>query len=223
MPLADFSLTGGKRSGLRQTLTRGQRDGSTFEVIGAVDVAGHHGRAGDDLGRLDAVQEREREGLLARPIRPPDYLAHFPVAVIRNEGRIVAFANLWATPDKRELSIDLMRYTSEAPREVMDHLFVELMLWGKAAGLCPLRPRHGAAVRPRAAALAPLLSRAGAALYQHGEHFYNFEGLRRYKEKFRPVWEPRYLAAPGGIAMARVLADATLLIGGGLRGVLGRS
>ena len=60
--------------------------------------------------------------------------APLPVAVIRRDGVIVAFANLWPTPDRHELSIDLMRYGPEAPREVMEHLFLELMLWGKAEG-----------------------------------------------------------------------------------------
>jgi phosphatidylglycerol lysyltransferase len=44
--------------------------------------------------------------------------------------------------------------------------------------------------------------------------------LRKYKEKFNPVWRPRYLAAPDGIAMAGALLDVTALISGGVRKVL---
>ena len=55
-------------------------------------------------------------------------------------------------------------------------------------------------------------------LFTHADTFYNFEGLRRYKEKFRPVWEPRYLAAPGGLAAAAVLADVTTLVSGSALG-----
>jgi phosphatidylglycerol lysyltransferase len=29
--------------------------------------------------------------------------------------------------------------------------------------------------------------------------------VRQFKEKFRPEWEPRYLASPGGLALPRVL------------------
>ncbi|MBL0170275.1 MAG: DUF2156 domain-containing protein [Gemmatimonadaceae bacterium] len=46
-------------------------------------------------------------------------------------------------------------------------------------------------------ALAPLWNRAGAFVFKFGEHFYNFRGLRQYKDKFDPIWEPRYLASPG--------------------------
>jgi phosphatidylglycerol lysyltransferase len=70
--------------------------------------------------------------------------------------------------------------------------------------------------------LAPLWNRAGALLYRHGEHFYNFRGLRQYKDKFDPLWEPRYLASPGGLALPRVLANTAALISGGLRGVVSR-
>jgi phosphatidylglycerol lysyltransferase len=59
-------------------------------------------------------------------------------------------------------------------------------------------------------------------VYRHGEHFYNFQGLRKYKEKFDPEWLPKYLAAPGGLALPRVLTDTTTLISGGMRGVIAR-
>ena len=55
---------------------------------------------------------------------------------------------------------------------------------------------------------------------RYGENFYNFEGLRKYKEKFDPVWRPRYLAAPDGLGMAGALLDVTALISGGVRNVL---
>jgi hypothetical protein len=52
---------------------------------------------------------------------------------------------------------------------------------------------------------------------RRGQRFYNFEGLRRYKAKFGPYWRPRYLAAPGGLALPGILLDVTRLIGGGVR------
>ena len=57
--------------------------------------------------------------------------------------------------------------------------------------------------------------RAGHFVYRHGEAFYNFQGVRAYKSKFDPVWQPRYLAYPGGLALARVVTDVASLIAGG--------
>ncbi|HSH69923.1 MAG TPA: phosphatidylglycerol lysyltransferase domain-containing protein [Deferrisomatales bacterium] len=62
----------------------------------------------------------------------------------------------------------------------------------------------------------------GAYLFRHREHFYNVQGLRAYKEKFDPVWEPRYLVTRGGPGVPRALLDVAALIGGGLRGVVAK-
>ncbi|NUQ62289.1 MAG: hypothetical protein HUU20_07360 [Pirellulales bacterium] len=39
-----------------------------------------------------------------------------------------------------------------------------------------------------------------------------FQGLRQYKEKFLPLWHPKYLASPGGFALPRILAAIAALI-----------
>ena len=105
----------------------------------------------------------------------------------------------------------------------MDALFVHLMMWGRARGLPLVRAGHGAALglrsRPRCAVLG---SGRPPAIATHGEAVYNFQGLRAYKEKFDPVWEPRYLAYPGGFALPRILADVSALVAGGYREVFRR-
>ena len=141
---------------------------------------------------------------------------------MKENGAIVAFANVWLGAEKEELSIDLMRQAPGSSRGIMEFLFVELMLWGKAQGYerfnLGMAPLSGIESR----ALAPLWSRINALVFRHGEHFYNFQGLRRYKEKFEPEWSPRYLVAPGGLVLPRVLTDIATLISGGLRGVVAR-
>jgi phosphatidylglycerol lysyltransferase len=147
----------------------------------------------------------------------PQYIARFPVAVVEQDGRIVAFANLWEGPQGIELSADLMRYERRAPKDVMDALFVHVMLWGKAQGYrwfpFGMAPLSGFESSP----VAPLWARLASFLYEHGEAVYNFRGLRMFKEKFDPVWQPHYLAYPGGLRLARVLADVAALIAGGYR------
>jgi phosphatidylglycerol lysyltransferase len=147
----------------------------------------------------------------------PQYIARFPVAVVERGGRIVAFANIWEGPQRVELSVDLMRYGRRAPKDVMDALFVHVMLWGKAQGYrwfpLGMAPLSGFERSP----VAPLWTRLGSFLYEHGEAVYNFQGLRMFKDKFDPIWQPHYLAYPGGLRLARVLADVAALIAGGYR------
>ena len=68
----------------------------------------------------------------------------------------------------------------------------------------------------------PWLAALGARLYRHGEYFYNFQGLRQYKEKFAPEWRPRFLAAPGGLRLPVVLANIAALTSRGLKGVVSK-
>jgi phosphatidylglycerol lysyltransferase len=102
----------------------------------------------------------------------------------------------------------------------MEFLFVRLMLWARSEGYAlfdlGMAPLSG--FEPRA--LAPAWHRLGGLVYRHGEHFYHFRGLRQYKEKFDPIWEPRYLATPGGLAIPRIVANVASLISGGLTGVV---
>lgn len=220
VPLANFSLEGSSRRGLRSTQRDLQKAGATFEIVPAARVAAlmPELRAISDEW-LAAKATREKGFSLGR--FDTAYLEHFPHALIRINGRIVAFADLW-TGSGREFSIDLMRYSTDAPRAVMEYLFIELMLWGRANHFermsLGMAPFSGLEART----LAPRWHRLGGLLYRHGEHFYNFHGLRMYKEKFDPIWEPRYLATPAGLALPRVLTNVTSLISGGITGIFAK-
>lgn len=218
--LSDFSLEGGRRAKLRQARRNVEKAGAHFEVLPAQSVP-------DEIGALEEVSNswlaahrgEEKRFTLGR--FDPAYLARFPAAALRRNGRIVAFANLWTAPRARALSIDLMRYSVDAPHGAMDALFVELMLWGKAQGYVSLdlgmAPLAGLEARP----LAPALTRLGALVFERGEALYGFEGLRQYKDKFAPVWRPVYLGAPSRLDAAVALADVALLTSAGARGLLG--
>ena len=43
-----------------------------------------------------------------------------------------------------------------------------------------------------------------------------------YYRKFNSIWEPRYLASPGGLQIQRVLTDVSSLISGGLTGIVAK-
>jgi phosphatidylglycerol lysyltransferase len=221
VPLDAFSLEGGARKDLRHTRRKLEKEGCRFEVIQAESVAAHL----EELKKIsDAwlAEKNTREKGFSLGFFQPDYIRRCPVAlVIRNE-RIEAFANLWTGTQREELSLDLMRYLPEAAEGVMEFLFICLMLWGKAQGYrwfnLGMAPLSGLENR----ALAPLWNRLGAFVFRHGEHFYNFQGLRQYKEKFDPRWQPKYLASPGGLALPRIFANLATLISGGVKGVVAK-
>jgi phosphatidylglycerol lysyltransferase len=219
VPLPSFTIDGPERRKLRHAYHRADREGLAFDVVPRCRVE-------PLLPELRPVSDA---WLAAKNVREkgfsmgsfdPRYLAEGPLALVRQGGRTIAFANLWAPSSKAELSFDLMRHLPDAPGITMDFLFVSLILWGKAQGYRSLNlgmaPLSGLEDRT----LAPLWAKLGARLYRHGEYFYNFQGLRQYKEKFAPEWRPRYLAAPGGLRLPVCVANVAALVSRGLKGVV---
>ena len=212
--LSTFTLASPEAKGLRHSERRATREGAVFEIVSAASIPG-------EIVRLRSISDEwlKSKGHTEKAFSvgrfDPAYLARFDCAVIRQKGEIIAFANIWTAGSGDELSIDLMRHCETMPYGTMDLLFVRLMEWGKQRGYrwfnLGIAPLSGIEARR----LAPIWARASAFLYKHGESFYGFEGLRAYKEKFLPVWEPRYVAGPFGLGFAHSLIDLQRLVGGG--------
>lgn len=221
VPLAGFSLEGGEKKGLRSACHRLEREGIRLEIVGADGVP-------PLMSELRAIsdawlaQKSTREKGFSMGFFDERYLSQLPVALLRRGNAILAFANLWQSGGKKELSVDLMRFRPEAPGGAMDYLFARLMSWGREQGWqsfnLGMAPFSGFEQRP----LSPVWNRVATLLFEHGERFYNFQGLRAYKEKFHPIWRPRYLAAPRGFALPFVLANVAALVSRGLKGVVSR-
>lgn len=211
VPLTDFSLQGPTRADLRQAWNRGKRSGLSFRIAPSEDIDAL-------LPELEAISDdwlehkAGEEKSFSLGNFDPEYLRRLPVALIEHEGRIVAFANLWNATNGRELSVDLMRHRGDAPKGTMDFLFAELMLWGRANGFerfsLGMAPLSGLSQHR----LAGRWNRFANLIARHGERFYGFVGLRRFKAKYDPVWRTRYLAAPGGMHLPSALIDVTRLI-----------
>ncbi|HEX6866360.1 MAG TPA: bifunctional lysylphosphatidylglycerol flippase/synthetase MprF [Caulobacteraceae bacterium] len=217
--LEGFSLEGRRREALRRNWRKAGEGGCAFEVLGV----GEAQACMDELARISAEWldlHAGGEKSFSLGGFTPRYVAEFPVAIVRCGGKIVAFATIWTGAGA--YSVDLMRYAHDAPRNIMDYLFVELLGWGREHGYTAfdfgMAPLAGLEDRP----LAPMMSRVGRLLFERGEEIYNFQGVRRYKDKYDPVWQPRYIAAPHRWTIPGLLADVGLLSSGGMSGLVRR-
>ncbi len=221
VPLQGFNLDGGGRKWLRRALREGERGGLSLQLV----EPPHSSALLDAVGEVSANwlnHRRTREKGFSLGYADRDYLAGSALALVWLDDRLVAFANVWRSGGGEEMSVDLMRYRDDAPHGVMDFLFGRLLLIGQTQGYrwfnLGMAPLSGMDSRSRPS----LWSRVGTLLFRHGEHFYNFRGLRQYKEKFDPVWVPMYLALPGPWALPSALAGVAALSSRGLAGVIAR-
>ncbi|WP_226779571.1 bifunctional lysylphosphatidylglycerol flippase/synthetase MprF [Oceaniglobus trochenteri] len=225
IPLADFSLDGPERKKLRASHARASRDGLTFDLLSPPHsdaLLGELAGVSDDWLALHAA--REKRFSVGRFDRA--WLNRWRIAVVRSQGRIVAFGNILEAQQSRSAAIDLMRHAKNAPSGSMEYLFTALMLRLKDEGgarfSMGMVPFAGLSTHPGGAKHGDLWIRFGTLIYQHGDRFYNFEGLRRFKAKFDPEWHPRYLCCRTVLPPVAPLADAARLIAGSARGIIGK-
>lgn len=219
--LQAFDLKGGAWLKLRRSINRAERDGLQFSLLTPEEVPA----VLDELRSISdawlSAHNAAEKGFSLGTFQTA-YVCTSPVAIIRLEGRIVAFANILTTTGLEDAFIDLMRHLPGTHRGMMDLLFVRIMEALKAQGYRTLNlgmaPLSGLATHRHA----PIWNHVGAYVFESGERFYNFKGVLAFKSKFDPDWQPRYLAVGGsGLPVASVF-DVTMLIGGGLKGVLRR-
>jgi phosphatidylglycerol lysyltransferase len=213
LALDQFDLSGPKRAALRYSLRRAERDGCTCEVIDAAAVGQHFDTLrGISDNWLDSRAGREKSFSVAAFSEA--YLAAQSVMLVRQGGVPVAFTTFMTTDMNVEATVGVMRHLSDASPFVMDYLFVQLALHLKCAGYRHLSlgiaPFSG--VRPMP--LGSPLHQLGSLVWRFGGRFYNFQGLRAFKGKFQPRWEPRYLAVSGWASAVLTLLDLSILAGG---------
>jgi lysylphosphatidylglycerol synthetase-like protein (DUF2156 family) len=190
IPLDEFSLSGKSFKHIRNALNRLDRDGYGVER----HMPGIEQALLDELEEvsndwLHASGHRERAFTLGAFSR--EYLRTSQIFLVRAQsGRIEAFANIIPSYRSPDGNFDLMRRRPDAADGVMDLLFVALVdhfktsgFEGMNLGFAPLSNISGSGVPALALRL----------LYSRGSSAFNFQGLRAFKEKWKPNWQPRYL------------------------------
>jgi phosphatidylglycerol lysyltransferase len=218
VPLAECTLEGCEFKSIRHTHNLLLKEGFSFQILSPEEVADlihTFKRIPDDW----LSSKRTKEMVFSLSCLHTDYLLWFPMAVVRKGEVVYAFAKVLSGAKKEEISVDFIQFSHQAPAGIMDYLYVELMLWGKSQGyrwfnlgIAPLAGFEGGA-------FAPLWERTSTFIFPLGEYSNNFQTIRKYKEKFNPEWESRYIVAPGGLVFPKILLDVAMLVSGGLTGI----
>lgn len=191
--LKNFTLEGRKMKSVRNALSRVEKEAYTFEII--------HPPFSDEM--FDQLKEVSDEWLGGRQEKgfyigffDKDYLNKQPIAIVRNsEYEIKGFSNLMPMYDNNKtLSIDLMRFSHDTCNGIMDFIFVNLFKWGKEQGYERFNMGMAPLSNVGRSKYSFLSEKIAAQIYSHGQNFYSFKGLKKFKEKYCDIWESKYMA-----------------------------
>ena len=140
-----------------------RREAATLRIVDPPAVTVAHAGACGRVERLAGREDRGRKGFLAWLLRRGVPRRDSRSRSSKREGRIQAFATLWPSAQKSEVSLDLMRFRPSAPKGVMDGLLAWLLHWAKQEGYPVVQPGHGAAVGPRSVRRIAAVGRKSAA------------------------------------------------------------
>ncbi|ELC8441476.1 bifunctional lysylphosphatidylglycerol flippase/synthetase MprF [Clostridium perfringens] len=210
--LEEFNLVGSKKSAFRNTLRRVEREGYSFQII----------EPPFNKEVIDQLKEISDKWLGSRKEKgfslgwfSEDYIQRSPIAILKNEeeNKIMGFVTLMDANDGgRTIAIDLMRIDKDAPNASMDYLMLNLFLTFKEKGYKYFSLGEAPLSNVGFNMHSHLQEKLARLVYNSGNIFYSFDGLRRYKSKFSPVWQPRYLAYPKFMSLPEVFINLCSLI-----------
>lgn len=199
--LSTFNLEGNKMKSLRNSLNHLTNDGFLCKIHEAPIQEGL-------LQKLELVSNQwlaelgQKEITFTEGIFDASILKNQTIITIEDkEERVYAFLNLIPVYKPGMSSYDLIRKVADAPNGILDLLLIKTFFYLKEQGYQEVNM-----------GLAQLSGISGANLtektvkfaYENLKVFGQFKGLRKYKEKFNPSWEKRYLVYDHDYYLLRV-------------------
>ena len=195
VPLEKFTIEGKHGKKFRTVVNKLENKGYQFEVL----QPPFDEELLNDLKEIsDSWLDGRQEKGFSLGFFDEKYIQLAPIALVRDEeNKVQAFVTFLASNGPEEASIDLMRYhLRTAPNGIMDYLFVKLLLHFKEEGVIffdlGMAPLSNVGTEKHSF----LQEKVAYLIYAFTNRFYSFSGLRQYKQKFSPVWMPRYIAYP---------------------------
>lgn len=195
VPLESFTLEGKAGRKFRTAVNKLENKGYTFEVV----EPPFDDKLMDNLRKIsDSWLDGRQEKGFSLGYFDEEYIKLAPVAIAKDEnGEIQAFVTFIVVNNKTISGIDLMRYDlHKSQNGIMDYLFIKIMSYFKEQGACNFDLGMAPLSNVGRAKHSFMHEKIAYLIYAFTNRFYSFNGLRQYKQKFGPVWEPRYVAYP---------------------------
>lgn len=209
--LKNFSLSGNKMKGLRALRNKFIGADYSFELI----TPPYSQELLEELREIsnEWLQGRAEKGF-SLGFFSEDYLNKAPIAIVKDENnRILGFMSImYVYDDYQTISVDLIRFKPDVPTGTGDFLFLCLFDWAKEQGYARFNMGMAPLANVGLSRFSFLSEKVAAQIFLHGHFIYHFQGLRKFKEKYTNIWEPKYLAYRRKSSLAFIMAQITLLI-----------
>lgn len=209
--LDDFTIAGQKMQKVRTCCNKINKLGYTFEVI-------EENISHEVLMEVKEVSDiwlngRKEKGF-SMGFFNEEYIKRGPIGLVRdNEGILKAFVTIMPTyGENKKLCSDLMRFSKNNPRGVMDYMFVKVMEWGKENGYKYFDFGSAPLSNVGTYKYSFLSEKIAFQLYMYGKGIYSFEGLRNFKGKYAHTWEPKFLAYKNRLSLPITTIQANLIV-----------
>ncbi|WP_242917208.1 phosphatidylglycerol lysyltransferase domain-containing protein [Pontibacter liquoris] len=188
--LPSFTLEGGKMHANRNAIRKLTSDGFAFKVYDPPIKAGLLQKL-EQVSTLWLQDKGKAELTFTEGVFDAAILKDHPILTIEKaDEKVYAFLDVVPCGVPGMAVYDLIRQLPDAPNGVLDMLLCQAFLYFKAKGyrkvnmgLAPLSGIDGRSFQQKTIRYA----------YEHLRTFGHFKGLRKYKEKFSPAWEKKYL------------------------------
>lgn len=209
--LKTFTLSGNKMKGLRALKNKFSREQFHFELVNppfSIELL-------EELKGIsnEWLQGRKEKGF-SLGFFDEHYLNKAPIAIISDENkRILGFMSIMHVYDEHQtISVDLMRVRPDAPSGTIDFLFLSLIDWAKRHGYDRFNMGMAPLANVGLSRFSFLSEKIAAQIFLHGHFIYHFQGLRKFKQKYTNIWEPKYLAYRRKSSLPFIMTQITLLI-----------
>lgn len=205
-----FNLSGKRNKGLRALYNKFEREQYSFELL--------EPPFSDEL--LKQLRQLSTQWLNGRKEKGfslgyfyEDYIQLAPVALIKNsENELIAFASIMPSYTDQTISVDLMRHTKDAPKGIMDYMFVNLIEWSKDKNFTYFNVGMTPLANVGLSKYSFTSEKIASQIYQYGQFLYHFQGLRSFKEKYVHKWTPKFLAYHKKTSLPITMLQITSLI-----------
>ncbi|MEH7419532.1 bifunctional lysylphosphatidylglycerol flippase/synthetase MprF [Neobacillus drentensis] len=209
--LKSFSLKGDKMKGLRALREKFNGEQYYFEML----------KPPFTKAIMYELRKISDEWLLGRKEKGfslgyfnEEYLNKAPIAIVKDkEGHILGFMSImFVYDDYKTVSVDLIRVQPSAPEGIIDFFFLSVIDWAIKEGYQKFDMGMAPLSNVGLSKFSFLSEKIAAQIFLHGHVIYHFQGLRKFKEKYTDIWEPKYLAFRRKSSLPFIMAQIALLI-----------